>query len=426
MRGRLVLSSSEVSPSVLKEVERQLAVISRGTVDILPLDEMKAKLARSIRDNKPLRVKQGFDPTAPDIHLGHAVCIRKLKQFQELGHQIVLIVGDYTGLVGDPSGRSATRPQLEYETILENAKTYQEQFFKILDASKTEVVRNGDWFKKMQFAEVMKLAARYTVARVLERDDFAIRFKEGNPISVHELMYPLMQAYDSVAIRADVEIGATEQKFNLLCGRTIQEAYGLEPQCILTLPVLVGTDGERRMSKSLGNYIGIDEAPREMFGKVMSIPDRLIYDYFLYTTSVAPDKLEEVKLRLGDGVTNPMELKRELGMAIVDTYHPAGSGREASDEFTRMFSEKELPDEMPEMDPVELQKLGIDSGKIYLVHLMTKAGLAKSNSEARQLIESGSVRLNGERVSDSNLEFSLSSETVLKVGKRRYLRLKPR
>ncbi len=421
-----MLSQSEFSPSVLKEVERQLEVIGRGTVDILPLDEMKAKLARSIRDNKPLRVKQGFDPTAPDIHLGHAVCIRKLKQFQELGHQVVLIVGDYTGLVGDPSGRSATRPQLEYEVILENAKTYQEQFFKILDASKTEVVRNGDWFKKMQFSEVMRLAAKYTVARVLERDDFAIRFKEGSPISVHELMYPLMQAYDSVAIRSDIEIGATEQKFNLLAGRTIQEAYGLEPQCILTMPVLVGTDGERRMSKSLGNYIGIDEAPREMFGKVMSIPDRLIYDYFLYTTDASSSKLEEVKRKLSDGETNPMELKRELGIAIVDGYHPAGSGKEASDEFTRMFSEKELPDEMPEMTAKDLKKLEIDPAKIYLVHLMTRAGLAKSNSEARQLIESGSVKLDGQKVGDVGFEFALGSEIVLKVGKRRYLRLKPR
>jgi tyrosyl-tRNA synthetase len=426
MRGRCQLNQNEFSPSVLKEVERQLEVISRGTVDILPLDEMKAKLGRSIRDNKPLRVKQGFDPTAPDIHLGHAVCIRKLKQFQELGHQIVLIVGDYTGLVGDPSGRSATRPQLDYEVILENAKTYQEQFFKILDPTRTEVVRNGDWFKKMQFADVMKLAAKYTVARVLERDDFAIRFKEGSPISVHELMYPLMQAYDSVAIRSDIEIGATEQKFNLLAGRSIQEAYGLEPQCILTMPVLVGTDGERRMSKSLGNYIGIDEAPREMFGKVMSIPDRLIYDYFLYTTDVTGVELEEIKRKLGDGVTNPMELKRALGVAVVDGYHPAGSGREASDEFTRMFSEKELPDEMPEMGPTELQKLGVDPSKIYLVNLMTKAGMAKSNSEARQLIEAGSVKVNGEKVTDVGLEFRLDAETVLKVGKRRYLRLKPR
>ena len=426
MEGRCRLNQVEFSPAVLKEVERQMEIIGRGTVDILPLNEMKDKLARSIRDNRPLRVKQGFDPTAPDIHLGHAVCIRKLKQFQELGHQVVLIVGDYTGLVGDPSGRSATRPQLEYDVILENAKTYQEQFFKILDASKTEVVRNGDWFKKMQFAEVMHLAAKYTVARVLERDDFAIRFREGSPISVHELMYPLMQAYDSVAIRADVEIGATEQKFNLLAGRTIQESYGLEPQCILTMPVLVGTDGERRMSKSLGNYIGIDETPREMFGKVMSIPDRLIYDYFLYTTNATSAELEAVKRRLADGATNPMELKRELGIAIVDAYHPAGSGKEASEEFTRMFSEKELPDEMPELNPSELKKLGVDPAKIYLVHLMTKAGLARSSSEARQLIESGSVRLDGDKVVDINAELALKSEVVLKVGKRRFLRLKPR
>ena len=420
------MGQGEFSQAVLMEVDRQMEIIGRGAVEMLPVEEMKSKLARSIRDKSPLRIKQGFDPTAPDIHLGHAVCIRKLKQFQDLGHQVILIVGDYTGLVGDPSGRSATRPQLAYETILENAETYQKQFFKILDSSRTEVVFNGEWFKKLEFAQVMQLASKYTVARILERDDFAIRFREGNPIAVHELLYPLMQGYDSVAIRADIEIGATEQKFNLLAGRTIQEAYGMEPQCILTMPVLVGIDGDRRMSKSLGNYIGIDESPREIFGKVMSIPDRLIYDYFLLTTDATPRELDEVKRRLTDSRTNPMELKRDLGIKIVDAYHPAGSGRAASDEFTRMFSEKELPDDMPEVSSDDLRKLGIDPDKVYLVHLMSRTNLARSSSEARQLIESGSVRLDGNKVSDTNLEFKVDREMVLKVGKRRYLRLRPK
>jgi len=420
------LNLSEYSRSVLSEVDRQMEIISRGTVDVLPLDEFRLKLARSVRDNVPLRVKQGFDPTAPDIHLGHAVCIRKLKQFQDLGHKVILIVGDYTALIGDPSGRSATRPQLEYEQILKNAETYEEQFFKILDKSRTEVVHNGDWFKKLEFAEVMRLAAKYTVARILERDDFAERFKAETPISVHELLYPIMQAYDSVAIRADIEIGATEQKFNLLAGRTIQEAYGLEAQCILTMPVLVGLDGERRMSKSLGNYIGVDEPSREMFGKVMSIPDKLIEQYFILATDCSIEKLDDVTHRLKDGRTNPMELKRELGIMIVDSYHPLGSGQAANEEFTRMFSEKELPDEMPEMGPADLQRLQLDPGKVYLVHLLTRANLAKSSSEARQLIEAGSVRLNGERVNDQALEFALDREMVLKVGKRRFLKLKPK
>ena len=419
------MNPSEFSPSVLTEVDRQMEILSRGAVDVLPLDEFRLKLARSIRDKVPLRIKQGFDPTAPDIHLGHAVCIRKLKQFQDLGHHVILIVGDYTALVGDPSGRSATRPQLPYEQILKNAETYEKQFFKILDRSRTEVVHNGDWFKKLEFSEVMHLAAKYTVARILERDDFAERFKAETPISVHELLYPLMQGYDSVAIRADIEIGATEQKFNLLAGRTIQEAYGLEPQCILTMPVLVGLDGERRMSKSLGNYIGVDESPREMFGKVMSIPDRLIGQYFLLATDSSAEKLDEVTCRLSDGRTNPMDLKRELGIIIVDSYHPCGSGQAANEEFTRMFSEKELPDDMPELGPVDLRKMQLDPKKVYLVHLLTHANLAKSSSEARQLIEAGSVRLNGEKVNDPALEFTLDREIVLKVGKRRFLKLKP-
>ncbi|MFQ5500612.1 MAG: tyrosine--tRNA ligase, partial [Candidatus Zixiibacteriota bacterium] len=261
---------AQIQASIIKEIDRQLKSISRGTVDLLPQDEFRKRLTESIATNTPLRVKQGFDPTSPDIHLGHTVGIRKLRQFQDLGHQIVLIVGDYTALVGDPSGQSATRPRLTYDEVMKNAQTYQQQFFKILDESRTEVRYNSEWFKEMPFLDVMHLATKITVARILERDDFDKRLRRGIPISVHELLYPLMQGYDSVAIKADVELGATEQKFNLLAGRTIQEAYGQRPQLVLTMPILVGLDGEKKMSKSLGNYIGIDEPAGEIFGKAMS------------------------------------------------------------------------------------------------------------------------------------------------------------
>ncbi len=422
---KAILENTSLRPEIQQELDRQMKIISRGTIELLPELELKDKLVRYLNgDRGPLRVKQGFDPTSPDIHLGHAVGIRKLKQFQELGHQIVLIVGDYTAMVGDPSGQSATRPQLSYDQIMKNAETYQEQFFKILDRSKTEVLFNGDWFKKLEFLDIMKLAAHYTVARLLERDDFAKRINNGIPISVHELFYPLMQAYDSVAMKSDLELGATEQTFNLLAGRTIQEAYGMEPQCILTLPILVGTDGEKKMSKSLGNYIGIDESPREMFGKVMSIPDDLIYSYFELTTEVTLEKLEQVKKQLAQPDFNPMLLKKELGETIVDVYHSAGSGKAAREEFERVFSQKQLPDEIPELTAAGLTDLGLDPEKVYLVHLIAKTGMSKSNSEARKLIQAGSVSIDGEKVTDVDYEFPLRDEMVLKVGKRRFLRLK--
>ena len=272
-------------------LNEQLEIISRGTVDLLPMDELKQKLERSIKNGKPLRIKQGFDPTAPDIHLGHTVGIRKLKQFQDLGHQVVVIIGDFTGMVGDPSDKSATRPRLTYDEVMENAKTYQEQFYKILDPEKTEMIYNGQWFDKMKFTEIMELASKFTVARMLERDDFAKRYSSQQPISIHEFFYPLMQGYDSVMIEADVEIGATEQKFNLIIARQIQKEYGQESQVVLTLPVLVGIDGIQRMSKSTGNYIGIDEPPGEMCGKTMRIPDEQIYPYFEFITIVGLDGL---------------------------------------------------------------------------------------------------------------------------------------
>jgi len=419
------LENAALAPEIQKELERQWKLICDKAVDVLPEDEFKAKLARSITENKPLRIKQGFDPTSPDIHLGHTVGIRKLKQFQELGHQIILIVGDYTAMVGDPSGRSATRPQLSHDEIMKNAETYQDQFFRVLDRSKTEVVSNGDWFKKMSFTDIMSLTSRYTVARILERDDFAKRMQANAPVSVHELLYPLMQAYDSVAIKADVEIGGTDQKFNLLVGRTIQEAYDIPPQCILTLPILVGTDGQMKMSKSLGNYIGVDDTPREMFGKAMSIPDGATAQYFELATDLEPDELKSVQARFSQPDVNPMLLKKELGEILVDMYHEAGSGKAAREEFERMFSKKELPDDMPEITGAGLKELEIDSQAIYLVHLIAKMKFSKSNSEARKLIQSNSVSLDGEKVTDVNYEFALNSETVLKVGKRRFLKLIP-
>jgi len=419
------LEKVEFTPAIKKEVDRQLRIVRRGVIDLLPEQEFVDKLARSIRDDVPLRIKQGFDPTSPDIHIGHAVGIRKLKELQDLGHQIILIVGDYTAMVGDPSGQSVTRPQLSYEAIKDNAATYQEQFFRILDRSKTEVVWNGDWFRKMEFRDVMTLTSRYTVARLLERDDFTIRYKAGTAISLHELMYPLMQAYDSVAIRADVEIGGTDQTFNLLVGRSIQEAYGLEAQCILTLPLLVGTDGEKKMSKSIGNYIGITDSPRDIFGKTMSIPDSLILDYLRLATNLSEKELENYQAALADTRTNPRDIKAFLGTTLVDMYHAAGSGRAAAEEFDRMFRQNEIPNDIPEVTAAGLRRLEIDPGKAYLVHVMARTGLSKSNSEARKLIEAGSVRLDGDKISDPDYELSLTREVILKVGKRRFLRLKP-
>jgi len=414
----------KLDASEMREFERQWKAITRGAVDVLPEDEFREKLKVSIKENRPLRIKQGFDPTAPDIHLGHTVGIRKLGTFQELGHQIVLIVGDYTAMVGDPSGRSSTRPRLSHEEIVAHAETYQAQFFKILDKSKTEVRFNGEWFKEMSFTDIMELAAKFTVARIIERDDFSKRFEKGVPISIHELFYPLMQGYDSVAIKADVEIGGTDQKFNLLVGRTIQEAYGVKPQAILTMPILVGLDGAEKMSKSLGNYVSIEEPPREIFGKVMSIPDDLIYTYYELTTDVSLDDLERIKKDLSRKDLNPMVIKKELGRKLVDMYHAEGSGQQAQDEFERVFSQKQLPDNIPELTGEDLVKLELNPQQIYLVHLITKSKMSKSNGEARKLIKAGAVTIDEQKITDPDYEFELNAEMVLKVGKRRFLRLK--
>ena len=396
-------------------VKEQLEVIRRGTVEIIPEEELIKKLEVSIKENKPLRIKMGFDPTAPDIHLGHTVGIRKLKQFQELGHLVVLIIGDYTGMVGDPSGRSETRPQLSYEEVRKNAETYQKQFFKILDKKKTEVHFNGEWFSKMSFQEIMHLASKFTLARILERDDFAERYKEQSPISLHELFYPIMQGYDSVAIKADLEIGATEQKFNLLTARQIQQEYGIASQVILTMPVLPGTDGVQRMSKSLGNYIGIDESPEEIFGKIMSIPDELIYPYFELLTDIPPVELRKIKKELEGEEVNPMEWKKRLGSEIVKLYHGQKDAERAQSELEKVFSKKELPEDIPRLTFDWPEK------KVWIPYACTATNLMTGTAQAVRLIEQGGLYVNNERVKSIDEKIDVDGkEWLFKLGKRKF------
>jgi len=397
-------------------IKEQIDVIKKGTEELISEEELAIKLKRSLQTGEPIRVKQGFDPTAPDIHLGHTVGIRKLREFQELGHKVVLIIGDYTGMVGDPSGKSETRPRLTYEKVMENAKTYEEQFFKILDRSQTEVYYNGEWFAKMQFDEIMNLAAKFTVARILERDDFTKRYKEGIPISLHEFFYPLMQGYDSVAIKSDVELGATEQKFNLLAARHVQREYNQEPQVVLTLPVLEGIDGTQRMSKSLGNYVGIDETPPEMFGKIMSIPDTLIEKYFMLVTDYNLEQLESVRQRLQNTSLNPMDIKKELAGTIVAMYYDDEAAEQARQSFEQVFSKKELPDDISEI------MIESEGHFPVLVKILTDNGIVASNGEGKRLIRQGAVRVNDEKITDINFELGIG-DFIVKVGKRRFIKI---
>jgi tyrosyl-tRNA synthetase len=395
------------------EIERQLAIIRSGVEELIPEAELVTKLERSLASKKPLRVKQGFDPTAPDIHLGHAIGLRKLRQFQDLGHQVVVIVGSYTALVGDPSGRNRTRPRLTEQDVSANAQTYLDQFFKIVDKSKTEVRWNGEWFSAMRFTDLLHLTSQFTVARMLERDDFHERFKANEPIGVHELFYPLMQAYDSVVIKADVEIGATEQKFNLLTGRDIQIAYGVEPQVILTLPVLEGLDGVRRMSKSLGNYIGVAESPQEIFGKAMSIPDTMIERYFRLAADATPDEVAEVTKALSDPKTNPMTWKKTLAHRIVRMYHGPDRADQARNDFDKQFSRREIPSDMP--------VVRVGSGRFRARDLLMRAFPNQyTGTAAGNLFRQGAVYFNGERVSDvaREIEVTGSDHLVIKVGRK--------
>jgi len=396
-------------------LNEQMDLIKRGTVELLPEDELVRKIETSIKSNKPLIIKQGFDPTAPDIHLGHTVGIRKLQHFQELGHQVVVIIGDYTAMVGDPSEKNSTRPRLSHKIVMEHAKTYQEQFFKILDEKKTDVKFNGDWFGKMSFDQIMNLAAKFTVARMLERDDFAKRYDAQQPISVHEFFYPLMQGYDSVMIDADVELGATEQKFNLTIGRQIQREYGKEPQIVLTLPVLTGLDGTQRMSKSLGNYIGIDETPREIYGKTMSIPDNSIYSYYELITDVNAIELSKVKSELEDGSVNPRDIKKKLAHTLVRMYHSHERADEAQKEFENIFVNKNLPD--------EIQEVQLRDSEIRIDDLLMHTKTADSKGQARRLIQGGGVSLDGDKITDPFTVVQPENGQVLKVGKRKFVKL---
>ncbi len=397
--------------------EQQLELLTRDAVDVVSREELLEKLRRG----KPLRIKYGADPSAPDLHLGHSVPLWRLRRFQELGHHIIFIIGDFTGRIGDPSGRSKTRPMLSEEEIRRNAQTYAEQVGKILDLSKCEIVYNSQWFKEMGAEGLLKLTSHYTVARMLERDDFAKRMAEGNPITILELLYPLIQAYDSVAVRADVEVGGTDQLFNLLVGRDIMRAYGLEPQVVITWPLLVGTDGHEKMSKSLGNYVGITEPPGEMFGKLMSIPDDILPQYLELLLEWPRERVEETVQRMRAGEVNPRDVKEEMAKHIVALYHGQEAAEKAAEEFRRVFSQRQLPSEMPE---VEIGPEDMKDGRIWIVRLVTKAGLASSNSEARRLIRQGGVYLNDERVSDENAEIEVRDGDVVRVGRRRFARVR--
>ncbi|HOX38415.1 MAG TPA: tyrosine--tRNA ligase [Candidatus Brocadiia bacterium] len=402
-------------------VEEQLARIRRGVADIVPEAELVEKLTRSRNENRPLRVKLGLDPTAPDIHIGNAVPLWKLRAFQDLGHQAVLILGDYTACVGDPSGQNKTRPQLTHDAVMAHAQTYLEQAGRILDLEKAEIVKNGDWFSKMSFGEVTRLCARMTVARMLERDDFAKRYKAGEPIAVHEFLYPLMQGWDSVEVRADVELGGTDQLFNLMVGRELQRDMGMAAQVAVTNPLLEGLDGVHKMSKSLGNYIGITESPKDIFGKAMSIPDAMMKKYFIMTTDAT---MEEIESLLAPSA-HPREAKVALAKALVKRYHSAEAAEQAAEEFDRIFRERELPDEMP---IVRIQPGELENGKIWIVKLLVLGGCAETNGQARRLVAQGGVRVGAsaeslEKVDDEKAQIEPTAGLIIKAGKRRFFKL---
>lgn len=396
----------------------QMDLIKRGAFEIIPEDELVKKLENSIKTGKPLNIKLGCDPSRPDLHIGHSVVLRKLAQFQQLGHQAILIIGDFTGMIGDPSGRNITRPPLTLEEARINSKSYFEQASKILAEEKTKIVYNSEWLGKMSFEDVIKLSSKYTVARMLERDDFTNRFKAGIPISIHELLYPLAQAMDSVAIESDVELGGTDQKFNLLVGRDIQREHGLEPQVILTLPLIVGTDGVEKMSKSYNNYIGISEPPNEMYGKTLSIPDNLIYSYYELTTDISNEELKKIRVDLDNPDKNPRDLKRRLARTLVKMYHNEQAANDAESEFDRIFIKKEIPEDIPEIIISDTTK------DINILDLIMKVKFASSKGEARRLVIQGGVAINGKRVGDITENIDLSDDIILKVGKRKFARIK--
>lgn len=399
-------------------IDSQIALLRKGTVDCIPEEELRRKLERSAKTGKPLRVKAGFDPTAPDIHIGHTVLIRKMRHFQQLGHTVIFLIGDFTGMIGDPTGRSATRPALTREQIDQNAETYKQQIFKLLDRDRTEIRFNNEWFSKLSADAFVRLAGKATVAQLLERDDFKKRFQARAPISLHELLYALAQGYDSVALEADVELGGTDQKLNLLMARQVQQAYGVkEPQLIMTTPLLEGLDGVQKMSKSLGNYVGITEPPRDIFGKIMSISDDLMWRYYEMLTDLSVTEIAQLRRSAGHGERHPRDLKADLARRIVADFHTTGEAEEANREFDRMFREHQTPAEIPTIEK--------PAAAIKLVKLLAAEGLAPSVSEAQRLITQGGVRLNGERVNDLKLEVGSQpgDDALIQVGSRKFLRV---
>jgi len=396
-------------------IDQQVEWLLRGTEEVYSVEELKTRLAESAKTGKPLRVKLGLDPTAPDIHLGHTVVLQKMRQFQDLGHKAVIIIGDYTARIGDPSGQNATRPILSPEQIEVNARTYMEQAGKVLDTSpeKLEMRGNSDWLSKLTFAETLRLAGQITVARMMERDTFELRFKAGVAIGVQEFLYPLMQAYDSVCIEADVELGGTDQTFNNLCGRDIQRAYGQKPQIVLIMPILVGLDGEIKMSKSKDNYVGVTDEPGDMFGKIMSIPDALMANYYTLLTDLPADEIDA----LVDGdQTHPREAKAKLAGMIVERFHDADAATAAAAEFDKVFKERQAPTDMPE--------IAVPAGKVGIIALVTSAGFARSNGEARRLIKQNAVSLDGKKITDTDAVITPADGQVLRVGKRRFGKVK--
>lgn len=397
-------------------ITNPLELIKRGASEILSLEALALKL----KEGRPLRVKAGFDPTAPDLHLGHTVLINKLRQFQDLGHRVMFLIGDFTGMIGDPTGKSATRKPLDQDEVRANARTYEAQIFKILEPEKTEICFNSTWMNEMSAADLIRLASKHTVARMLERDDFQRRYRSEQPIAIHEFLYPLVQGYDSVAMEADIELGGTDQKFNLLVGRQVQEAYGQIPQVVLTVPILEGLDGVQKMSKSLNNYIGITEDPKEMFGKVMSISDELMWRYYeLLSLDKSIGEIKAMHDRARRGEVNPRDCKVELAKEIVARFHDRKAADDAVHDFERRFRQRELPEDIPEV------RISIPEGGMRIANLLKEAGLTSSTSDALRMVQQGAVRLDGERVSDKSLVIESSKTHIVQVGKRRYARVTP-
>lgn len=408
----LNLQGSDRKLHEMTSIQDSLALIKRGADEIL----VEAELVEKLKKNKPLRIKAGFDPTAPDLHLGHTVLINKLRQFQDLGHEILFLIGDFTGMIGDPTGKSATRPPLTREDVVENAKSYTQQIFKILDPDKTQVMFNSTWMNEMSPADLIQLAAKHTVARMLERDDFSKRYKGGQPIAIHEFLYPLIQGYDSVAMKADVELGGTDQKFNLLVGRELQKHYGQEQQVVLTMPILEGLDGVQKMSKSLNNYIGINEAPDEMFGKIMSISDELMWRYFELLSFIPEEDIEKFKQDIEEGI-NPRDIKFILGEEIVARFHSAEAATQARENFIARFQKGAMPDDIPEKEVTAVD------GKLAIANLLKEAGLVQSTSEAFRMIKQGAVKIDGDKVTDKGLELEVGTANIYQVGKRRFAKV---